>query len=380
MSDSGCRADASSISRGLALLYATSLAAATLYPWEFSWPYRYEDNGARWAREGGGIEFQSVGLVRTSHPPRELTEAFANGEGLTLETWITSATLDLEGPARILSYSDGLDRRNFTLGQDADALVVRLRTAWTNPNWTPPEHRVRSLRPGDRQHVVITYDRLREIAYLDGREVSTNEERIGSLSNWDSSFPLLLGNETTGTRPWLGRIHLVALYNRPLGADEVVRNYEAGVPTTGPPPNRVARGLVGLYSFTASEGRHVFDQAGRTSSSLDLEIPDRFRVGERELFGQPRSSFLYDRLINVLIFVPFGFLVDRAIASRRRQIITAIVAILAGTALTASMEAAQYFLASRHSSISDVIHNSVGTLLGVGSRRLRARWWIGAQV
>lgn len=42
-----------------------------------------------------------------------------------------------------------------------------------------------------------------------------------SLSNWDENFPLLLGNELTGDRPWQGYISEISIVNRAISQDEV---------------------------------------------------------------------------------------------------------------------------------------------------------------
>jgi len=42
-----------------------------------------------------------------------------------------------------------------------------------------------------------------------------------NLSNWDSTFPLLIGNEATGNRPWKGNISQVYFTNRSLSATEI---------------------------------------------------------------------------------------------------------------------------------------------------------------
>lgn len=47
-------------------------------------------------------------------------------------------------------------------------------------------------------------------------------------ANWDDGYRLLLGNETTGDRPWVGTLHLVARYERALIEAEVTQNFNAG--------------------------------------------------------------------------------------------------------------------------------------------------------
>ncbi|HEY9880858.1 MAG TPA: VanZ family protein [Leptolyngbyaceae cyanobacterium] len=41
------------------------------------------------------------------------------------------------------------------------------------------------------------------------------------LSNWDSSFPLLLGNELTGDRPWNGRVEAVHFFDRAISPADI---------------------------------------------------------------------------------------------------------------------------------------------------------------
>jgi hypothetical protein len=60
--------------------------------------------------------------------------------------------------------------------------------------------------------------------YVDGNLMLTKMV-TGDLSNWDD-YGFALGNELTGDRPWLGEIHLVAIFDRALLADEVMKNFE----------------------------------------------------------------------------------------------------------------------------------------------------------
>ncbi|NET57874.1 MAG: hypothetical protein F6K47_17470 [Symploca sp. SIO2E6] len=48
-----------------------------------------------------------------------------------------------------------------------------------------------------------------------------------NLSNWDDSFPLLLGNETTGDRPWQGSIAQLSLVSQALSQGEVASLFAA---------------------------------------------------------------------------------------------------------------------------------------------------------
>ena len=47
--------------------------------------------------------------------------------------------------------------------------------------------------------------------------------RTNNLSNWDTTYPLLVGNEGTGDRPWQGMISQVYFANRSLSAPEITQ-------------------------------------------------------------------------------------------------------------------------------------------------------------
>lgn len=80
---------------------------------------------------------------------------------------------------------------------------------------------------------------------------------------------------------------------------------------------------------------------------------------------------------NVLLFVPWGFLMFIALYSVDRPTVqTYVLTLLIGFTITCSIEAYQYFLPSRVADINDIIWNSTGALIGaiVGHLRERVRF------
>jgi hypothetical protein len=65
-------------------------------------------------------------------------EALAHQNQLTLLVLMRPNNLEQSGPARIVTYSQDADSRNFTLGQIHDRLTFRLRTPTTGYNGTDP--------------------------------------------------------------------------------------------------------------------------------------------------------------------------------------------------------------------------------------------------
>jgi hypothetical protein len=87
---------------------------------------------------------------------------------------------------------------------------------------------------------------------------------------WDASFPFQIANEATLDRPWLGRIYLVAVYNRALSEMEIANHVRSGF-STNAPDKRAKSGLVALYTFAEGDGEIVHDVSG-SGDPLDLLI------------------------------------------------------------------------------------------------------------
>lgn len=77
---------------------------------------------------------------------------------------------------------------------------------------------------------------------------------------------------------------------------------------------------------------------------------------------------------NVLLFVPWGFLLFLALYKAKRPTIqTYVLTILLGLSFTSIIEACQYFLPSRVADINDIIWNTAGAAIGAILGHLRAR-------
>jgi hypothetical protein len=193
--------------------------------------------GATWL-SGGGLDFAGgARAIATAADSRKLWERIGSGSGsgqYSVEAWITPANVTQEGPARIVTYSNGTGNRNFMLGQVLYTYRFRNRSLalGINPNGSPEL----ATADGDEdlqatlQHAVITYDQV------DGRRIYVNgmftddvdEQGPGSLATWSQDYRFVLANETSNNRPWAGQIRLVAIYERALNPTQIMQNYRAG--------------------------------------------------------------------------------------------------------------------------------------------------------
>jgi hypothetical protein len=216
---------------------------------------------------------QATRLV-TSGPAEKVVAACTNTDEVTVEAWITPKNLTQDGPARIATISNGSYDRDVTLGQGlwggspSDTYNVRLRSTHTDQDGMPLVTTAGGTAQLALQHVIYTRDTSgRACIYVDG-DLQVEETVGGNLSNWDGTYRLALANELDTSRPWLGDMHLVAVYGRELSSDEVRQNYEfgSGDAKTGqlvvdPPDPFVITGTEG-ESFSTEETVYTLSNPG----------------------------------------------------------------------------------------------------------------------
>lgn len=100
-------------------------------------------------------------------------------------------------------------------------------------------------------------------------------DTAGELNTWDRDFPLLVGNEATLNRPWLGSIFLLALYDRALRYPDI-RNQFIDAKPCEEVHHKYDDALM-LYTFQEGKGTRIFDQS-HTEMPVDLKVMDSKRI------------------------------------------------------------------------------------------------------
>lgn len=131
-----------------------------------------------------------------------------------------SSGLDQKGPARIFSFSSDSVTRNFTLGQENDQLVLRLRTTITGNNGMNPQVSLGKIEPGEIYKIALTYESEKLNFYLNGKAVPI-QQISGDFSNWQECH-LVLGNEWKDERPWKGKLYQFSLHSASLSRNEAI--------------------------------------------------------------------------------------------------------------------------------------------------------------
>jgi hypothetical protein len=182
---------------------------------------------------GWGVNFRAGSKAQgTAAASKKLADLIKSTGEFTFEAWVNNANVAQED-AFIVSYSAGANSRNATLAQRMYQYEGYTRSDQTSANGNP----VLLTNAADMdaqaalQHVVMTY------SPVEGRRIYVNGEFTGdddaqgggSLADWDDTFALVLGNETSTNRGWEGVLRLVAIHNRALTPAQIMQNFEAGV-------------------------------------------------------------------------------------------------------------------------------------------------------
>ena len=124
--------------------------------------------------------------------------------------------------AAILAVGRDGARENLLVGQRGDRLVMRMRVgserdrpyAWTD---------LGPLAPGRRLHLALAYTPGRLAIFRGGELAQYRRDLLAYFFHW-RTYPLTLGDRDRGGAGWPGNLEAVAIYDRPLDAEEVRAN------------------------------------------------------------------------------------------------------------------------------------------------------------
>jgi O-antigen ligase len=321
----------------------------------------------------GALAFPAPGEVRSTVAPVELYEALGASEAFSIELWAATDDADQDGPARLVTSSRGIVHRNVTLGQEGDALVVRIRTSDTDWNAIDDELTVPEVFADDAlHHLVVSTDLGSTAVWVDGELRWRGGGPGGSLVSWNHTYPLLLGNEATGDRPWLGTLAGVTIHDRALDDGDVTAAFQRGPDGgTGDEPGSVAA----AYRFDGPDDARFADRSQRQLGP-DLVAPATVATSPPSLLRTLTSSVDQPALrvsAHLAAFLVWTLLVGLGprplTGSRRAGVIAAGLVVAVGVSIL------------RHGaggapSWLDVLGACLGLLLGtvIVARVRRSRW------
>jgi VanZ family protein len=337
------------------------------------WPFHSPRNGVSWIEEQNGLRFSGHGAAvsstafRIRRPP--------NDTGSSLEIWLTPERTTGDGSILAFDSSPKL-QVPFLLRQYGSTIAVQRYLMDEQGKVTHPWFKCEGVFRDERQVLVtITSGKQNTAVYVNGvlAETSYGAGIVGR----ELTGPLLLANSTVDDS-WSGSITGLAIYDRELSPTQVVKHLESWTPEHGP-------SLTGeqvptaLYLFNERAGNTVHNQF---DPATDLTIPATYFVLHPAFLRSTWNQYSYTRSVwkrwsswqdlslNIIGFVPVGFVFFAYFSSVRPIRQPALIAILLGLSLSFMVEAGQRFLPTRDSGMNDLFTNTTGTALGVLLYRL----------
>ena len=434
------------------------------------WPLNFTEKNNAVINPTGGLAIARHGTAYTALPAGKLQEL----KQFAIYVDLVSSSDGLDSLEKIFGCLISQEAENFFLAQWKDGLEFRVRTERNAAGMIFGADGV--FEKDRRTSCLIVYDGQKLSLYKNGTLIRRDTRGPLSFSNWTREYPLAVGSDAGGRSQWRGTIHVIAVFDRTLTSDEVMRlsspSSLSGL--SGPSGRREeADSKIPLYPpFSKGEGikeREIAAQpsAARNDSKeqdkrpvihyvfkpentyetefrgeralgvrdlgkgepADLVIPERFVPYKRSYLAwdpdwTKRSSDWLDFIINIVGFMPFGFLlfvqfVRRHVEGDRRQersqqstvdskevyspqptvdsqiplnpsfakgegikeseiaahpsdarndkqqIVAAVgLAVVVGFGVSLAIEWLQAYLPSRDSSLRDLITNGIGTFIG----------------
>jgi hypothetical protein len=325
------------------------------------WPFHAPRNEVSWLTDRNGLFFGKYGSI-VSAGSFKADPAQANGSR-SLEILLEPRRVDSSGT--ILAFYWPENRIvPFSLHQSLGDLVLQRPS--DDPSH-PEEVRVYVDDVFSQQKLVlvtISSSEAGTTVYADGAVV----KRTGNfrLSSQDLTGTLIVGNSPVRREDWSGQLAGLAVYDRELTKDEVAEHYENW--TKGKRANLAgSEAALALYLFNEGNGSVVHDQV---TPATDLLIPKRFFVFDQLFLERPWDEFRNDQDywknngINAFGFIPLGFFFYAYFSSVRRTKRALAITIAFGFAISLTIEVLQAWLPTRDSGMTDLITNTLGTVLG----------------
>ncbi len=128
-------------------------------------------DGPATPQTGPGVQVGPGEWLTTDTPFTDFTVAARGFNSFTIRAAVASDDPQQRGPARIVSVSADAERRNVTIGQEKDALIIRLRTPAGGENGQKPEILVPDVfADGRLRRIVVTYEAPNLQVSVDGDE------------------------------------------------------------------------------------------------------------------------------------------------------------------------------------------------------------------
>lgn len=225
-------------------------------------------NAVHWGP--GTLTVDSPTIVQSVDVATSRITALTSSGAFTFEAWIAPQGLPLTRPGHVGGITKGRFSTDFGLyaGEHGalSAYQMRVRTTATSNAGTPALITPNGAVAARLTHVVYVREANGTARiYVDNVAVAT-QTGAAAISNFSTTYRMMLAGVPDDTDPFLGTYHLVALYSRALSAAEVAQNFAQGADPGGAPGNQLP---TASFTATPSSGTVPLNVAFNASSSSD---------------------------------------------------------------------------------------------------------------
>jgi hypothetical protein len=182
------------------------------------------------SRSGGALVFAQAAHVQSSGPASKIVTACMATQEITIEAWIAYGALP--DWSRIVAMSSAAGVGNAAMTSNPTTVGFDLRSSTSEYERTTVEVFAQGPQAGVHHLVQIREASGTKRIYLNNMLVA-DAIQLGTF-DWPDAYALSLGNTPALDRPFIGAIHLVAIYDRALSGSEIAQNFAAGPDPTEP--------------------------------------------------------------------------------------------------------------------------------------------------
>lgn len=338
-------------------------------------------NHVKWSDAGVGLTFKRFAIAHT----KDFFSSVArlSGSCLTIECAVEPEFSKRSGFRFLLLFHDGRDEHQLVVGQWRSSIFIMNGDDYSYQRKIP---RI-SVQLDDKAHraqlMTIVSSASGTAVYLDGHLKKRKSGLVLKLPDKVEQTRLVVGNNLRGNLPWNGKISGLALYDRAIEEEKILKHYQTwyrGNSFNSFKPDAPQL----LYAFDEGKGNIVHNRIG---PGLDLMVPEKMQALRKSVLSWPQinkttmQNVIRDVVVNLLGFIPLGLVLtatlNRLEGVGGRTIWAAVL--LYSFCFSLIIEIVQIWMPSRDSSILDLILNTFGGWLGVVLYNI-CRRWVGTRV
>jgi hypothetical protein len=351
-------------------LIVLCVIAALLLMYATLWPFNpHPHNDVSWLPDANGIRFGGTGIVWTEGALKPAPSSSAR-DACAIEMCLFPVTRDDSGNFLTFSSEENLDA--VFLRQWRESLLIYKSKPQSVRGPKLVDFEVDGvLRVKRLVFVTISSGDQGTTVYADGKLASSNPHFRIHLA--DLYRNVVLGTSPSNFEVWHGEIRGLVIYNQEISPEQAATHYarwtngSASLPANAEDASEDASHVLARYDFSERNGKII---RNAVDSAPPLTIPANFSVPSKPLLASPIDEFQWDPswrrdvIENILGFMPFGFVLCGLFALSRPRGQAILMATFVGGLLSFSVEFLQYYIPRRDSSLTDVISNTTGSLLG----------------